>query len=166
MRRNGFRPWPAGASRSSRSPALVNAWLRLGGLGGLTSAYGALIMIKVVALLLLGVAGLEQRQRVIGRLGTDPQSRALFARLAAGELVVMGVAIGIAVALARSAPPVPDKPLGDITPAQTLTGYPMPPALNAARWVTPVAGRPAVAVARRAGGRLVPGVGPPAGAAR
>jgi putative copper resistance protein D len=115
---------------------LVNAWLRLGGLGGLTTAYGALIMIKVVALLLLGVAGLEQRQRVIGRLGNDPTSRALFARLAAGELVVMGVAIGIAVALARSAPPVPDKPPGDISPAQTLTGYPLPPALEAARWFT------------------------------
>src|SRR6185437_1031193 len=115
---------------------IVNAWLRLGGLGGLPTTYGALIMIKVVALLLLGVAGLEQRQRVVGRLGSDPGSRALFARLAAGELVVMGVAIGIAVALARSAPPVPDKPLGDITPAQTLTGYPLPPALTALRWLT------------------------------
>jgi cytochrome c oxidase assembly factor CtaG len=115
---------------------VVNAWLRLGGFGGLTSAYGALIMIKVVALLLLGVAGLEQRQRVVGRLERDPASRALFARLAAGELVVMGVAIGIAVALAHSAPPVPDKPLGAITPAQTLTGYPLPPALDAARWFT------------------------------
>jgi cytochrome c oxidase assembly factor CtaG/putative copper export protein len=115
---------------------IVNAWLRLGGLGGLTSAYGALIMIKVVALLLLGVAGVEQRQRVVGRLDKDPMSRVLFARLAAGELVVMGIAIGIAVALARSAPPVPDKPLGDITPAQTLTGYPLPAALTAARWFT------------------------------
>jgi cytochrome c oxidase assembly factor CtaG/putative copper export protein len=113
---------------------VVNAWLRLGGFGGLPTAYGALIMIKVVALLLLGVAGLEQRQRVVSRLGSDPTSRALFARLAAGELVVMGVAIGIAVALSRSAPPVPDKPLGLITPAQTLTGYPMPPALTGIRW--------------------------------
>ncbi len=115
---------------------VINAWLRLGGLGGLATAYGALIMIKVVALLLLGVAGLEQRQRVIGRLGADPTSRALFARLAAGELVVMGIAIGIAVALARSAPPIPDKPLGDISQAQAFTGYPLPPPLSFAHWFT------------------------------
>jgi cytochrome c oxidase assembly factor CtaG/putative copper export protein len=115
---------------------VVNAWLRLGGFGGLTTSYGALVMIKVVALLLLGVAGLEQRQRVVGRLQTGPATRALFARLAAGELVVMGLAVGIAVALAHSAPPVPDKPLGTITAAQTLTGYPLPPPLDAARWFT------------------------------
>ena len=115
---------------------VVNAWLRLGGLGGLATAYGALVMIKVVALLLLGVAGIEQRQRVVGRLQTGPATRALFARLAAGELVVMGLAVGIAVALAHSGPPVPDKPLGTITPAQTLTGYPLPPPLDAARWFT------------------------------
>jgi putative copper resistance protein D len=48
----------------------------------------------------------------------------------------MGVAIGIAVALARSAPPIPDKPLGDISPAQTLTGYPMPPPLSFGHWFT------------------------------
>jgi cytochrome c oxidase assembly factor CtaG/putative copper export protein len=113
---------------------VINAWLRLGGLGGLPTTYGALILLKVVALVLLGVAGLEQRQRVIARLASDPGSRALFARLAAGELVVMGFAIGIAVALSRSAPPVPDKPLGLITPAQTLSGYPLPPALDFARW--------------------------------
>ena len=113
---------------------VINAWLRLGGLGGLTTEYGALVMIKVIALLLLGVAGLEQRQRVVGRLEADPASKVLFARLAAGELVVMGLAVGIAVALARSAPPVPVKPLGTITPAQTLTGYPLPPPLDAVRW--------------------------------
>lgn len=115
---------------------VVNAWLRLGGFHGLTSAYGALVMIKVVALLLLGVAGLEQRQRIVGRLQSGPATRVLFARLAAGELVVMGLAIGIAVALARSAPPAQDKPLGRITPAQTLTGYPLPAPLDAAHWFT------------------------------
>ena len=115
---------------------IVNAWLRLGGLGGLPTTYGALVLIKVVALLLLGAAGVEQRQRVVGRLERDPGSRALFARLAAGELVVMGLAIGIAVALARSAPPVPNAPAGLVTPAQTLTGYPLPPPLEAVRWLT------------------------------
>jgi cytochrome c oxidase assembly factor CtaG/putative copper export protein len=115
---------------------VINAWLRLGGFGGLPTAYGALVMIKVVALLLLGVAGLEQRQRTIARLAADPSSRVLFARLAAGELVVMGVAIGIAVALSRSAPPTPDKPLGDVGPAQALTGYPLPPPLDFAHWFT------------------------------
>ena len=37
----------------------------------------------------------------------------------------MGVAVGVAVALARSAPPVPETP-ADATPAFVLTGYPAP----------------------------------------
>ena len=123
-------------------------------------------MIKVVALLLLGAAGLEQRQRVVGRLERDPASRALFARLAAGELVVMGLAIGVAVALARSAPPVPDTPLGLITPGADPDRVPAAAAAGRRPLVHRLADRPALALAGGARGRLVPLRRPPAGAAR
>ena len=45
-----------------------------------------------------------------------------------GELVVMGVAIGVAVALANSAPPRAEDVGGDA--ALALTGYPMPAPLR------------------------------------
>ena len=59
-----------------------------------------------------------------------------FVRLVVAELAVMGVAIGTAVALARSAPPVPDVPVQDASVAFSLTGYPAPPALMASSWFT------------------------------
>src|SRR4029079_16756206 len=43
----------------------VNAWLRLGGWDGLATRYGLLVIAKVVALLLLGAAGLAHRRRTI-----------------------------------------------------------------------------------------------------
>ena len=48
----------------------------------------------------------------------------------------MGVAMGTAVALARSAPPVPDTAVPDPSPSFILTGYPEPPELTAGRWLT------------------------------
>ena len=46
----------------------------------------------------------QQRRVVIGRMATDEAARAwLFARLAVGEVVVMGAAFGLATALSRSA---------------------------------------------------------------
>ncbi|MGZ4636519.1 cytochrome c oxidase assembly protein [Oryzihumus sp.] len=105
----------------------LNAWLRVGSLSGLASTYGALVIGKTVALVLLGLAGWQQRRRVIGRLGADPAATGLFARLALGELVVMGAAFGLATALSRSAPPVPQTAEGKLSPALSLTGYPAPP---------------------------------------
>ncbi|MEO3937504.1 cytochrome c oxidase assembly protein [Dermatophilaceae bacterium Soc4.6] len=104
---------------------VASAWLRLGGLAGLATAYGVLVVVKAVCLVVLGLFGLQQRRRVVDRLAVDPTSAALFARMAVTELAVMGVAFGFATALARSAPPVPDT-LPPLDAAQGLTGYPAP----------------------------------------
>ncbi|MGN6634455.1 MAG: cytochrome c oxidase assembly protein [Oryzihumus sp.] len=106
---------------------VLNAWLRVGSLSGLASTYGALVIGKTVALVLLGLAGWQQRRRVVGRLGADPAATGLFVRLALGELVVMGAAFGLATALSRSVPPVPQTTQGNVSPALSLTGYPAPP---------------------------------------
>ena len=109
----------------------VNAWLRLGGWDGLSTRYGLLVIAKVVALLLLGAAGLAHRRRTIAALPGTPSA---FWRLVTGELVVMGVAIGVAVALANSAPPRPETVGADA--ALVLTGYPLPPPLQLVSWLT------------------------------
>jgi cytochrome c oxidase assembly factor CtaG/putative copper export protein len=116
---------------------VVSAVVRLGGtqaLGRLATAYGALVLVKTACLLALGFMGWQQRRLVVGRLadGTGRASR-LFARFAGVELLVMGVAVGFATALARTAPPTGDAPLPTI--AEQLTGFPEPAAPVLSTWV-------------------------------
>ena len=109
---------------------LVNAALRVGSFDQLRSPYGLLVVAKVVGLGLLGVAGWQHRRVTLRRLTTDGQG---FARLAAVELVVMGATMGIAVALSRSAPPVPE--IG-ADPVAALLGYPFPPPVTVGNYLT------------------------------
>ena len=113
-----------------------SAWLRLGGLDGLATSYGLLVALKVAALAALGYAGWRQRRTMAHRLLDRAGDTAAFARLVVGELAVMGFAVGVAVALARSAPPVPETPLAEPTPAEVLTGYVAPGPLTGAAWFT------------------------------
>lgn len=109
------------------------AWIRLGSVSGLATAYGALIIVKVVALVLLGVAGWRQRESLRVRLAADPSDGRAFLRLALGESALMGLAIGVAVALARSAPPVPEA-LPNPSRVLELTGYPDPGPMQWGDW--------------------------------
>lgn len=116
----------------------LNAAVRLGGLDGLTTRYGILVLGKVALLAVLGVFGYLQRERVVAALVADPVDRprrALFARLAASETLVMGAAVGLATALSRTAPPVPDI-TSNPDPVLDRTGYPMPPDFTVARLFT------------------------------
>ncbi|SDV03424.1 putative copper resistance protein D [Microlunatus sagamiharensis] len=113
---------------------VVNAALRVGSVANLATPYGLLVVAKVVALGLLGVAGYLHRRRAIPRLGTD---RSAFARIAAVELVVMGATVGLAVALSRSAPPVPETAEASGTDrVASLLGYPEPPPFTVGRYLT------------------------------
>jgi putative copper resistance protein D len=105
------------------------------GFAELASPYGALLLVKVTALLAIGVLGAWYRRRLIARIGKDAVSR-VFWGLIALELAFMGVASGAAVALARTPPPV-DTALPSVrTPAEWLTGAPLPPELTPERWLT------------------------------
>ena len=112
---------------------IQQAWIRLGSLSGLATAYGALVVVKVVALVLLGLAGWRQRESLRLRLAADPGDGRAFARLALGEAGVMGVAMGVAVALARSAPPTPDA-APNPSRVLELTGYPDPGPMSWGDW--------------------------------
>jgi len=114
---------------------VLNAWLRLGGVGNLLTAYGALILLKTSALLVLGGAGYLQRRRVVQRLRSEPGSGRLFTRLVLTELAVMGAAFGVAAALARTPAPDTDAPPPSSV-AESLTGFPVPAAPDGMTWLT------------------------------
>lgn len=107
----------------------ASAALRLGTWEQLTSQYGILVVVKVLALLALGVFGALQRRVLIGRITRAPASAARpFWGFVVLELAFMGIASGVAAALARTATPVSEDP-GDYarTPAEILTGELLPP---------------------------------------
>lgn len=108
---------------------VVNAWLRIGGLDGLDSTYGAILVAKVAALIALGVAGWWQRRSVVAQLGANGSGTEVrwpaFTRLAVSEAFVMAGTIGLGVALSRTPPPVPDTGVGE-DPVAALLGFPMP----------------------------------------
>ncbi len=114
---------------------VLSSLIRVAGWSDLATRYGALLIIKSVALVLLGYAGWRHRRALLPRLA-EGGAQAAFVRLVVAELALMGIAMGTAVALARSAPPVPDEPLADASRVFALTGYPTPPPLTASRWFT------------------------------
>lgn len=118
----------------------VSAYLRVETLENLNSAYGFLVIVKVLALLALGGLGALQRTVFIRRM-TRPTARVQpwFWGLVAAELAFMGVASGVASALARTATPIPEIPvteLEDPTPAEILTGSPLPPPVSFENYLT------------------------------
>lgn len=124
----------------------VSAALRLGSWAQLTTDYGLLVIAKVAALVALGLFGAAQRRVMIGRMlrpgsaqVARPEASATrtFWLLVVVELAFMGVASGVAAALARTATPVAEEASGLArTPAELLTGEPLPPPPDALRYLT------------------------------
>ncbi|WP_336921956.1 copper resistance D family protein [Aquipuribacter sp. SD81] len=83
---------------------LLNAWVRIPDPAAwVSSAYGVLLLGKVAALLLLGVAGALHRTRTLRRLRAGEAGA--FRRLAVAEVGIMGATFGLAVALSRTPTP-------------------------------------------------------------
>ncbi len=122
----------------------VSAELRIGTWERLLSPYGILVLVKVVALVALGGFGVLQRRFLVARMQRgarqgDPRSRTWFWWLVVAELGFMGLASGVATALARTATPVAQIVATEIptsTPAQILTGELLPPELTFGRYFT------------------------------
>ncbi|SER67532.1 cytochrome c oxidase assembly protein [Actinokineospora terrae] len=83
---------------------VVNALVRLPLDALFASWYGGLVLAKTAALLILGVFGYLQRERGV-RAVVETGSGGALARLAAVEVLIMLLTIGIAAALARTPPP-------------------------------------------------------------
>jgi len=102
------------------------------GFGDLVSNYWLLIWGKVLVLGALGFFGYVHRRRLIdGGL----ERGGAFARLAVVETLVMSVALGLSVALSRTAPPEA-REIPASSQVQLLTGYPEPPPLTASSFFT------------------------------
>lgn len=114
---------------------VVSASLRIGGFDQLVgTGYGQIVLLKAGTLLLLGAFGVWWRRRAIQQIPLAHGGR-VFAWLVAVELAVMGVASGLAGALGRTATPVALDSLREtgsptVTPAEWLTGDPLPPELT------------------------------------
>ena len=125
---------------------LLATWVNIGGLSGLASRYGVLLLLKALAVVLLGIAGWWHRHRVIAALEAGAGSSAstsgaptgggAFVRLAVGEVVVMATAMGLGVAVGRT--PTPDS--AQLAPGNSivydLSGYPDPGAPTSTSWIT------------------------------
>jgi putative copper export protein len=83
---------------------VMNAWLRLGSWQMLwADAYGRLVAAKALALTVLSLVGFIHRRRTIPALCRDDRRPLL--RLAAAEIVLMTITMGLAVGLSRTPPP-------------------------------------------------------------
>ncbi|CAN5362662.1 cytochrome c oxidase assembly protein [soil metagenome] len=118
----------------------VSAEIRVENLPNLLSPYGILVLVKVGALLALGLFGAFYRRWAIGRMQrSDRPTRTWFWWVVAAELGFMGIASGVAAALAKTATPVPEISAADLvdpTPAELLTGSPLLPPLTLDRYFT------------------------------
>ena len=118
----------------------LSAEIRVDNLGNLLSPYGILVLVKTAALLALGLFGAMQRRYFIARMQRPSAStNGIFWWVVAAELAFMGIAAGVAAALARTATPVPEvsaSDLADPSPAELLTGSPLPPPVTFERLFT------------------------------
>ncbi|MET1053137.1 MAG: cytochrome c oxidase assembly protein [Mycetocola sp.] len=115
----------------------VSAELRIGSFERLLTPYGVLVLGKVAALIAIGLFGAVQRNWLIGRMRTAQHAAGrYFWWLVVAELGFMGIASGLAAALARTATPVPEEVAAAPTAAELLTGEPLPPELTFERYFT------------------------------
>ena len=102
---------------------LGSSYVRIPSAEGLFSPYGQMLLIKVTLLVILGSFGALYRLRILSKLS----EKGGFFKLALLEISIMGLALGMGTALARTAPPVSQVEFVVPTPAQLLTGEPLPP---------------------------------------
>jgi cytochrome c oxidase assembly factor CtaG/putative copper export protein len=100
-----------------------SSYVRIPSAEGLFSPYGQMLLIKIVLLVILGSFGALYRTRILSKLS----DKGGFFKLALLEISIMGLALGMGTALARTAPPVDQAEFVIPTPAQLLTGEPLPP---------------------------------------
>ncbi|EAR26101.1 hypothetical protein A20C1_09479 [marine actinobacterium PHSC20C1] len=118
----------------------VSAEIRVENLNNLLSPYGILVVVKVFALIMLGLFGAVYRNYAIRRLeSSQTKSRGWFWWIVSAELAFMGLASGAAAALAVTPTPVPEvvaAELPDSSPAAYLTGSPLPPTVSVSNLFT------------------------------
>jgi putative copper resistance protein D len=111
---------------------LTSGFIRLYSFADLFSNYGLLLIGKAGLLILLGAMGALHRKSLIDKMSNGSG----FLKLASFEIFVMGLAMGLGTALARTAPPVSGVEFVPPTPAELLSGDPLPSELTPMSWFT------------------------------
>ncbi|WP_314646776.1 cytochrome c oxidase assembly protein [uncultured Microbacterium sp.] len=104
----------------------------LGRWDDLATPYGAILVAKILALVVMGVLGALYRRRLIAAASGGGKA---FWGFVCIELAFMGIASGAAAALARTAAPADIAPAAQSTAAEILTDAPVPPPLTGTQWV-------------------------------
>ena len=112
---------------------VTSGYIRLYEPSDLLSTYGLMLIGKSVLLIALGVFGALHRLKLVSEFSKQAKG---FWKLVTLELTVMGLAMGLGTALALTPLPVSDAEFVPPTPAQLLTGDPLPPELTDAAWLT------------------------------
>ena len=114
---------------------VVNAALRLSSVTDLwTTAYGALLLVKIVMVIGALIAGSWYQIRILPQLRAGV--RATFWKILAVEVVLLALATGLAAVLSRTAPVAQAIPVSRPSPALLLTGYDLPAEPTLVRWLT------------------------------
>ncbi len=115
------------------SSGMVSGFIRIYQPSDLFSPYGLLLMGKASLLIVLGLLGVRYRAGLVEKV---KEKASAFWSLVAFELFVMGAAMGLGTALAAT--PLPQNPneFAPLTPAEILTGDPLPPELTPMGWLT------------------------------
>lgn len=111
----------------------TSGYIRLYTPADLFSDYGLMLIGKAVLLFGLGAFGALHRLKLAKEFA---QKATGFWKLVTLELVIMGLAMGLGTALARTPLPISDAEFVPPTPAQLLTGDPLPPELTPLSWFT------------------------------
>lgn len=115
---------------------VVNAALRFTHPRDLVSWYGAMLITKTILTTALVAAGYWHRTKLIQALGNATAWKP-FWKLITAELAGFAIIMGVAGVLSRTASPRPDTPeTTGITPAEIVTGQPLPPWPTGSTWLT------------------------------
>jgi len=109
-----------------------SSYVRIPSAEGLASPYGQLLLLKIILLVVLGFFGAIYRKGILEKIS----QRSSFFKLALLEIFIMGLALGLGSALARTAPPIKQGEFITPTPAQLLTGEPLPPEFTFETFIT------------------------------
>lgn len=115
---------------------LLAAWINIGALSGLDSRYGALLILKSIAAVVLGVAGWLHRHRTIAALDDATKGVTPFVRLALGEVAVMAAAFGLGAAVGRTPTPPTAEERPETSIVYDLSGYLDPGPPSQTSWIT------------------------------
>ena len=102
---------------------IASAVVRIGSWDKLVSAYGIIVLLKLVVTVVLALLGIRWRTAILPKLEAA-RGVIAFALLESALLVFV---VGLATGLGRTATPVSTELTGELSPAEILTGSPVPP---------------------------------------